>query len=173
MIYSDIDYLNKNIHTSIHTCKALNINSLNDEIIKRGIENININTGLFGRWSLIGINPMIIFDSAHNESGFESIANQISKISFNKIHILLGFVKGKKINDLVRYLPKNSNIYFTSLKIERSMTHDEIKSSLTESVTFDNNPQRIFKKIKTEASKDDLILITGSNYLAKEIYNEN
>ena len=36
------------------TCKALNINSLNDEIIKRGIENININTGLFGRWSLIG-----------------------------------------------------------------------------------------------------------------------
>jgi len=173
MIYSDIDYLNKNIHTSIQTCKALNISSLNDEIIKRGIENININTGLFGRWSLIGINPMIIFDSAHNESGFESIANQISKISFNKIHILLGFVKGKRINDLVRYLPKNSNIYFTSLKIERSMTHDEIKSSLTESVTFDNNPQRIFEKIKTEASKDDLILITGSNYLAKEIYNEN
>ena len=53
------------------------------------------------------------------------------------------------------------------------MTHEEIKSNLTESVTFDNNPQRIFKKIKTEASKDDLILITGSNYLAKEIYNEN
>ena len=31
MIYSDIDYLNKNIHTSIQTCKALNINSLNEK----------------------------------------------------------------------------------------------------------------------------------------------
>ena len=60
------------------------------------------------------INPMIIFDSAHNESGFESIANQISKISFNKIHILLGFVKGKKINDLVRYLPKIQNLFYIS-----------------------------------------------------------
>jgi dihydrofolate synthase/folylpolyglutamate synthase len=173
MIYSDIDYLNKNIHISVQTCKALNINSLNDEIIKRGIENIYINTGLFGRWSLIGVNPMIIFDSAHNESGFESIANQISKTSFNKIYILLGFVKGKKINDFVRHLPKDSNIYFTSLKIERSMTLEEIKSNLKESIKFDENPQRIFKKIKSEASKDDLILITGSNYLAKEIYNEN
>jgi dihydrofolate synthase/folylpolyglutamate synthase len=173
MIYSDIDYLNKNIHISIKTCKALNINSLNDEIIKRGIENINLNTDLFGRWSLIGVNPLIIFDSAHNESGFESIANQISKTSFNKIYILLGFVKGKKINDFVRHLPKDSNIYFTSLKIERSMTLEEIKSNLKESITFDENPKRIFKKIKSEASKDDLILITGSNYLAKEIYNEN
>ena len=64
-------------------------------------------------------------------------------------------------------------LYFTSLKIERSMTLEEIKSNVKESITFDKNPKRIFKQIKTEASKDDLILITGSNYLAKEIYNEN
>ena len=173
IIYSDIEYLNKNIHTSIQACKSLNLNALNDKVIQRGIDNVKINTGLFGRWSLIEDNPMIIFDSAHNESGFKSLANQISKMTYNKIYILLSFVKGKKIKDLIRHLPKDSNIYFTSLKIERSMDLEEINLNFTESIKFDVNSKRIFNKIKTEASKDDLILITGSNYIAKEIFNEN
>ena len=173
MIYSDIDFLNKNIHTSIQTCKVLNINSLNDKVIQRGIENVKVNSGLFGRWSLVEDNPMIIFDSAHNESGFKSLANQISKITYKKIYVLLSFVKGKKIKDLIRHLPEDSNIYFTSLKIERSMDLEEINLNFAESIKFDVNSKRIFNKIKTEASNDDLILITGSNYIAKEIFNEN
>ena len=173
IIYSDIEYLNKNIHTSIQACKSLNLNALNDKVIQRGIDNVKINTGLFGRWSLIEDNPMIIFDSAHNESGFKSLANQISKMTYNKIYVLLSFVKGKKIKDLIRHLPQDSNIYFTSLKIERSMDLEEINLNFTESIKFDVNSKRIFNKIKTEASKEDLILITGSNYIAKEIFNEN
>jgi folylpolyglutamate synthase/dihydropteroate synthase len=49
----------------------------------------------------------------------------------------------------------------------------EIKSNLGEIINFDENPKRAYSKIKTEASKDDLILVTGSNYIAKEIFNEN
>ncbi|MBT4222399.1 MAG: bifunctional folylpolyglutamate synthase/dihydrofolate synthase [Cryomorphaceae bacterium] len=173
VIYSEIDYLNKNIKTSIETCKALNLNRLNSKIITKGIENVDLNSGLFGRWSIMGVNPMIIFDSAHNESGFISIADQISKISYNKIYVLLSFVKGKKIKDLIRHLPEGSNIYFTSLKIERSMDLEEINLNFSESIKFDENPKRIFNNIKKEASKDDLILVTGSNYIAKEIFNEN
>lgn len=173
VIYSEIDYLNKNIKTSIETCKALNLNRLNSKIITKGIENVDLNSGLFGRWSIMGVNPMIIFDSAHNESGFISIADQISKISYNKIYVLLSFVKGKKIKDLIRHLPEGSNIYFTSLKIERSMDLEEINLNFSESIKFDENPKRIFNNIKNESSKDDLILVTGSNYIAKEIFNEN
>jgi folylpolyglutamate synthase/dihydropteroate synthase len=73
----------------------------------------------------------------------------------------------------MRHLPKNSNFYFTTLKIERSMSLKEIKSNLVEIINFDKDPKRIFNKIKAEASKEDLILITGSNYIAKEIFNEN
>ena len=94
-------------------------------------------------------------------------------MTYNKIYVLLSFVKGKKIKDLIRHLPQDSNIYFTSLKIERSMDLEEINLNFTESIKFDVNSKRIFNKIKTEASKDDLILITGSNYIAKEIFNEN
>ena len=53
------------------------------------------------------------------------------------------------------------------------MSLKEIKSNLVEIINFDKDPKRIFNKIKVEASKEDLILITGSNYIAKEIFNEN
>ena len=173
IVYSEIDYLNKNIHTSIETCKLLNLENLNNEIIKRGIKNITLNNSLFGRWSLVNNNPRVIFDSAHNEAGFISVSKELSKISYNKIYILLSFVKGKEIKNFIRYLPKNSNFYFTTLKIQRSMGVKEIKSNLGEIINFDEDPQRAYSKIKTEASKDDLILVTGSNYIAKEIFNEN
>ena len=173
IVYSEIDYLNKNIHTSIETCKLLNLENLNNEIIRRGIKNITLNNSLFGRWSIVNNNPRVIFDSAHNEAGFISVSNELSKISYNKIYILLSFVKGKEIKNFIRHLPKNSNFYFTTLKIERSMGIKEIKSNLGEIINFDEDPQRAYSKIKTEASKDDLILVTGSNYIAKEIFNEN
>ena len=173
IVYSEIDYLNKNIHTSIETCKLLNLENLNNEIIKRGIKNITLNNSLFGRWSLVNNNPRVIFDSAHNEAGFISVSKELSKISYNKIYILLSFVKGKEIKNFIRHLPKKSNFYFTTLKIERSMGIKEIKSNLGEIINFDEDPQRAYSKIKTEASKDDLILVTGSNYIAKEIFNEN
>jgi len=173
ILYSEIDYLNKNIHTSIETCKLLNLENLNNEIIKRGIKNITLNNSLFGRWSLVNNNPRVIFDSAHNEAGFISVSNELSKISYNKIYILLSFVKGKEIKNFIRHLPKKSNFYFTTLKIERSMGIKEIKSNLGEIINFDEDPRSAYRKIKTEASKDDLILVTGSNYIAKEIFNEN
>lgn len=173
IVYSEIDYLNKNIHTSIEACKLLNLENLNNKIIRRGIKNITLNSSLFGRWSLVNNNPRVIFDSAHNEAGFISISNEISKISYNKIYILLSFVKGKEIKNFIRHLPLNSNFYFTTLKIERSMNLKEIKSNLGEIINFDEDPQRAYSKIKTDASKDDLILVTGSNYIAKEIFNEN
>ena len=173
IVYSEIDYLNKNIHTSIETCKLLNLENLNNEIIKRGIKNITLNNSLFGRWSLVNNNPRVIFDSAHNEAGFISVSKELSKISYNKIYILLSFVKGKEIKNFIRHLPKKSNFYFTTLKIERSMGIKEIKSNLGEIINFDEDPQRAYSKIQTEASEDDLILVTGSNYIAKELFNEN
>ena len=173
IVYSEIDYLNKNIHTSIETCKLLNLENLNNKIIRRGIKNITLNNSLFGRWSLVNNNPRVIFDSAHNEAGFISVSKELSKISYNKIYILLSFVKGKEIKNFIRHLPKKSNFYFTTLKIERSMGIKEIKSNLGEIINFDEDPRSAYRKIKTEASKDDLILVTGSNYIAKEIFNEN
>ncbi len=171
-VYSEIEYLNKNIYTSIEACKELELKNLNNKIIRKGIRNVNLNSSLFGKWSLVNNNPRVIFDSAHNEAGFLSISKELSKASYKKIYILLSFVKGKKIKNFVRHLPENSNIYFTSLKIERSMRLKEIKSKFSGIINYDLDPKRIYSKIITEASNEDLVLVTGSNFIAKELFNE-
>jgi hypothetical protein len=48
----------------------------------------------------------------------------------------------------------------------------EIKSKFSGIINYDLDPKRIYSKIITEASNEDLVLVTGSNFIAKELFNE-
>jgi hypothetical protein len=51
------------------------------------------------------------------------------------------------------------------------MNHDEIEESIGENINFNKNPRMIYSNILSGASPNDLIIITGSNYIAKEIFS--
>lgn len=168
--YSNVDYLNNNIRTAIYTCKALNLKNINNESISAGISNIIKNTDLFGRWTTVGNRPKVIFDAAHNIEGFRSISNQLQKTKFVKIHIILAFIKGKNIKEFINELPPDANLYFTSLNMDRGMSYNEIKKKLRGKIIYNENPKNLLETVKANASENDLILITGSNFLAKKIF---
>ena len=168
---SDIEYFNKNIKTVVQVCRNLNDEKINDKSIEKGILNIDLNTDFYGRWTVLNDSPKIIFDSAHNESGFIHLSKQLSSLKYDKLFFLLSFVKGKNIKKLISYLPDKSLIYFTSSNMSRSMSHNEIEKSIGENINFDINPKRVYSNILSQASYDDLIIITGSNYIAKEIFS--
>ena len=167
--YSSVNYLNTNIKTAIQTCKSLNLKSVNDDTILAGISNINKNSLLIGRWTTICNDPKIVFDAAHNLAGFESISSQLKKTKYNQLHIILAFIKGKNINELISKLPSNSNIYFTSINMKRGMDYSDIIQNVGRSIIFDENPKRLLDTVKVHCSDQDIILITGSNFIAKSI----
>ena len=167
--YSNVNYLNTNIKTAVHTCKALNLNNVNKDSILSGISNINKNSQLIGRWTTVGNNPKVIFDAAHNLAGFKCISSQLDKTKYNQLHVILAFIKGKNITELISTLPLNSNIYYTSINMERGMTQSEIIQNVGRSIIFDKNPKRLLDAVKGHCSDQDLILITGSNFIAKSI----
>ena len=167
---SEIEYFNKNIKTVVQVCRNLNDEKINDNTIQKGILHIDINTDFYGRWTVLNDYPKIIFDSAHNESGFIHLSKQLSSLEYDKLFFILSFVKGKNIKKLISYLPDKSLIYFTSSNMSRSMSHNEIEESIGEKINFDKNPNRVYSNILSQASSDDLIIITGSNYIAKEIF---
>ena len=169
---SDIGYLNKNIRTVVQVCSSLNDEEINDNTIEKGILNIDLNTDFYGRWTVLNDSPKIIFDSAHNESGFIHLSKQLSSLEYDKLYFILSFVKGKNVKKLISHLPDRSLIYFTSSNMSRSMNHIEIEDSIGENINFDKNPNRVYNNILSQASPDDLIIITGSNYIAKEIFYE-
>ena len=168
---SEIEYFNKNIKTVVQVCRNLNDEKINDNTIEKGILHIDINTDFYGRWTVLNDYPKIIFDSAHNESGFIHLSKQLSTLKYDKLFFILSFVKGKNIKKLISYLPDKSLIYFTSSNMSRSMSHNEIEESIGEKINFDKNPNRVYSNILSQASSDDLIIITGSNYIAKEIFS--
>ena len=167
--YSTVNYLNSNIKTAIHTCRALNLNNVNNDSILSGISNINKNSQLIGRWTTVSNNPKIIFDAAHNLAGFKSISSELDKLKYNQLHIILAFIKGKNISELISTLPLDSNIYYTSINMERGMAQSEIIQNVGRSIIFDENPKRLLDTVKGHCSDQDIILITGSNFIAKSI----
>ena len=168
---SDIEYFNKNIKTVVQICRNLNDEKINDNSIEKGILNVDMNTDFYGRWTVLNDSPKIIFDSAHNESGFIHLSKHLSLLEYDKLFIILSFVKGKNIKKLTSHLPDKSLIYFTSSNISRSMNHIEIEESIGENINFNKNPKKIYSNILSVASPNDLIIITGSNYIAKEIFS--
>ena len=169
---SEIKYQNKNIRTAVQVSKNLNDQNINETSIKKGIMNLDSNTDFYGRWTIINYNPKVIFDSAHNESGFSYLSQQLEKLNYDRLFIILSFVKGKDIKKLITYLPKKSLIYFTSSNSERSMNYEDIIQCVKENINFDKNPMKVYKEVLKQSSSKDLIIITGSNYIAKEIFHE-
>lgn len=169
---SEIEYQNKNIRTAVQVSKNLNDQNINETSIKKGIMNLDSNTDFYGRWTIINYNPKVIFDSAHNESGFSYLSQQLEKLNYDRLFIILSFVKGKDIKKLITYLPKKSLIYFTSSNSERSMNYEDIIQCVKENINFDKNPMKVYKEVLKQSSSKDLIIITGSNYIAKEIFHE-
>ena len=169
---SDIGYLNKNIRTVVQVCSSLNDEEINDNTIEKGILNIDLNTDFYGRWTVLNDSPKIIFDSAHNESGFIHLSKQLSSLEYDKLYFILSFVKGKNVKKLISHLPDKSLVYFTSSNMSRSMNQIEIEDSIGENINFNKNPNRVYNNLLSQASPDDLIIITGSNYIAKEIFYE-
>ena len=169
---SGIEYQNKNIRTAVQVSKNLNDQNINETSIKRGIMNLDSNTDFYGRWTIINYNPKVIFDSAHNESGFSYLSQQLKKLNYDRLFIILSFVKGKDVKKLITLLPKKSLIYFTSSNTERSMNYEEITQCVKENINFDKNPMKVYKEVLKQSSSKDLIIITGSNYIAKEIFHE-
>ena len=169
---SEIEYQNKNIRTAVQVSKNLNDQNINETSIKKGIMNLDSNTDFYGRWTIVNYNPKVIFDSAHNESGFSYLSQQLEKLNYDRLFIILSFVKGKDVKKLITYLPKKSLIYFTSSNTERSMNYEDIIQCVKENINFDKNPMKVYKEVIKQSSSKDLIIITGSNYIAKEIFHE-
>jgi dihydrofolate synthase/folylpolyglutamate synthase len=171
-LYSNVLYQEKNISTAIFSIKHLVGFNITEVNILNGIENVELNTGFYGRWSKISDDPKVIIDVAHNNSGFEQLAYQIEREDYKKLYIILGFTKGKKVKELIKYLPIDANLFYTSPKTDRGMKKEELLKNTGKTFNFDGNPRSQFLKVKNIASKDDLIIITGSNFLIKDILNE-
>jgi len=129
-------------------------------------------TGLLGRWHVIGANPRIICDTAHNADGIKEIVGQIEATPFKQLHIVFGMVNDKDPENILKFLPRQANYYFSKASIPRALDENELaikaaKFGLKGKVF--SEVQAAFSTAKTNAGKDDFIFVGGSTFVVSEI----
>lgn len=169
------DYQEHNKKTVEQTLVILNQETdfkISADNIKSGLMNVVKNTGLLGRWQQLGENPKIICDTAHNKNGLEIVLNQIQKETFENLHIVLGVVNDKELNEVLPLFPKNATYYFCKPNIPRGLDASILQEkSLHFSLhgkTYDS-VETAYKKALTNSAKEDFIYIGGSTFVVAEL----
>ena len=165
------DYQKENISTAISAIKTLNW-KIGDKHIRDGIRNVQLNTGLRGRWENLSENPKVICDTGHNIDGIKNIIQEINNIKFNKLHFVFGTVNDKDTNKILELLPKEAKYYFCAAKIDRALDATKLKNKSAEfNLKGDsfNSVKEAYQKSISNAKQDDLIFIGGSTFVVAEV----
>ena len=140
--------------------------------IKSGLLQVVKNTGLQGRWQQLSAFPKVICDTAHNKNGLEIVMNQIEKEEFEVLHVVLGVVNDKDLNEILPLFPKKAYYYFCKPNIPRGLEAQQLQQK---AATFDlkgavyNSVSEAYNQATKNASQSDFIYVGGSTFVVAEI----
>ncbi len=167
-------YQVKNIRTALVAFSQLNKLGFNlsDEAIKEGGSKIVKQTSLLGRWQSLGSHPNIICDTGHNVAGIREILNQLTSLKFKHLHMVIGMVDDKEIDEVLGLLPKDATYYFTKASIPRALNEEVLKEKAAhfqlEGKAF-KTVEEALNASKKAATCDDLIFVGGSTFVVAEV----
>lgn len=145
---------------------------ISDTALEAGFRKVIPNTGLKGRWQILGRQPLVICDTGHNDQAFQITINRISREPHRRLYFILGFVKDKDITNLSRYIPEGAIIYLCEFDLFRALKAEELRQlefENTKNVSIFGNVNAAIEKARQEAGPEDIIFIGGSTYLVAEI----
>ena len=166
----------ENISTAIATIRTLNL-GIEDTKIENGIQKIHNLARLqeikSGKLKELVKNNTLLVSGDHNPDGARVVNEYLQTLDCDK-HIILGMMSNKDHNEYISYFKNISTL--TTIDIPNqpnSIGGKDLKNKLN---SFKNVQYKedIFDAIKSiSVKKNDIILITGSLYLAGEILNLN
>ncbi len=165
-----------NSATAVAAARNLDLN-ITDENIKSGITKIKSIARLqeikSGKLKDLCKNNQLFVDGSHNPLGAKVLNDYLQTLKCKK-HIILGMMANKDHEEYISYF---KNIFsLTTIDIPNqpnSIKGEDLKNKLNKfpNLNYEKSVEDALKKISTD--RDDLILITGSLYLAGEVLNLN
>lgn len=167
------NYQRHNIKTVQATIVVLrNYFTISDENEIKGFKNVVKNTNLQGRWQILGNNPLIVADTAHNKDGLEIVFKQIFEQEFDKLFFVFGVVNDKDLSEVLPLLPKEAKYFIAKPDVQRGL---EVFILAEKMRVFDfdfeicETISDAFFKAKRYANKQDMIYVGGSTFVVAEI----
>ncbi len=141
---------------------------------KAALARVKALTGLQGRWELISRDPAVILDVAHNEDGIRQLLLHLQQIrdQYRALHLVLGMVKDKEVEAVLKLLPRDARYYFTQAEIPRALPAPELQARAAslqlEGPRFPD-VNKALEAARSAAEPGDLILVCGSVFLVGEV----
>lgn len=166
-------YQLKNILPVLSAIQQLKIAGwhITDIHVKEAFTKVQLLTGLSGRWQRWENDPRIVLDVAHNEDGISQVIKQLAISNFNTLHIVIGMVKDKDIDNVLSILPENARYYFTQSSIPRALSADTLKQKASEYLLIGEANAKVEDAVaqaRKNANENDMILICGSVFIVGE-----
>lgn len=167
-------YQRRNIPTVLETIPALRRAglSISDEQIRQGIGKAISNTGLYGRWQTLTQRPLTVCDTGHNIDGLTEIARQLKTCRYRKLHFVIGMVKDKDVDSVLRVLPQDAIYYFCKASIPRAMPENQLaekgKAAGLQGACYPTVGEA-YAAARQAASPEDMIYIGGSTFVVAEV----
>ena len=166
----------ENVSSAIATLRTLNV-GIKDEHIQRGITKISNLARLqeikSGKLKELVKNNKLIIDGSHNEDGARVLNEYLQSLDCNK-HVIISMMANKEHEKYISYFKDISS--FTTIDMinqPNSISGKELKEKFKDitNVQYQLSIEQAIKSINLK--EGDLILITGSLYLAGEVLNLN
>jgi len=167
----------ENVSTAIATARQLTEYKITDEHIKSGITKIESIARLqelkSGKLKDLTSNNLLFVDGSHNPLGAKVLNEYLQSLNCNK-HIILGMMANKDHNEYMSYFKDIKSL--TTIDIPNqpnAIKGSELKGKIKnfENINYKNSIEEAISSI--DLQENDIILITGSLYLAGEVLNLN
>jgi len=163
----------KNIQTAASAvAKLAPAFGLDKAHFERGVADVVRNTGLMGRWQILGHSPLTVCDTGHNREGLEYVIRQIKAVSRARLHMVIGFVNDKDLSSILPLFPKEAHYYFTKASIPRAMDEQVLKAEAEKYGLHGSSHESVARALdsaRQAADADDMIFIGGSTFVVAEV----
>lgn len=169
------DYQQKNVLGAIAVIDALNKHhdfGISDATIREGIENLNNNFPLLGRWQRLCENPLTICDTGHNEDGLKFVLSQLAKQEYKTLRFVLGMVNDKDVDKVLTMLDKNAIYYLCKADIPRGLAVQVLAEKASKAgLTYKecDSVVQALKQAQSESEPGDLVFVGGSTFTVAEV----
>ena len=166
----------ENISTAIATLRILDID-IKDDDIKNGITKIESVARLqeirSGKLKKLVKDNQLLIDGSHNEDGARVLNEYLQSLDCNK-HVIIGMMANKDHEKYISYFKDISSLITIDIPGQpNSISGKDLKDKFKSipNVQYKESIEQAIESIPLKAN--DLVIITGSLYLAGEMLNLN
>ena len=165
-----------NISTAIATLRQLNFN-IKDNDFKNGVRKIENIARLqelnSGKLKKLVKNNRLLLDGSHNEDGARVLNEYLQTLNCNK-HFVIGMMANKDHEKFISYFKDISSLTTVDIPGQsNSISGKDLKKKFKDipNVQYKESIEQAIKSVPLK--ENDLLIVTGSLYLAGEILNLN